>query len=250
MNRIALNDVHFGYPGGEAVLNGLTLDFLEEEIILLLGQNGAGKSTLLKLLNGILKPQSGKVIVNGHDTAMIPTAELARDISITFQNPGDQLFASTVREEVSFAPKNLRRSNIAELVEKSLNLFALTPYAHNHPYDLHLAQRKLITLASAFAADTPFLAFDEPSASLSQVERSLIHAVIAASLSERKTLLIISHDLECFLPLATRLLILHEGRISFDGTPDEILQRQHLLRHTGIRIPLTLRLNKILEDSL
>jgi energy-coupling factor transport system ATP-binding protein len=242
--RIEFRNVHFAYEPAVPVLSDISFDLGTGNFLLILGQNGAGKSTLLKLLNGILKPTGGSILVASCDTAMNSTATLARHVCVTFQNPADQLFASTVRREIEFAPRNLKRPNVATLVEEALSLCELGPAALQHPYDLPLAQRKVLTVASAVASGSPFLAFDEPSAGLSQLERRLLDKLIRSLRANGRGLLVVSHDLELFLPYASDVLLLRQGRLTFLGKPEQLLKEKMILGAAGLRLPTLMRLKK------
>jgi energy-coupling factor transport system ATP-binding protein len=238
--------VTFSYGGGVPVLHDLSFSAEQGGFLLVIGQNGVGKSTLLKLLNGILKPTSGQVLINGLDTATHPTSRLAKEICVTFQNPADQIFASTIRAEVEFGPKNLRRENVSQLVDNALSLCELNSLSSHHPYDLPAAQRKLLTVASAIASGAHFLAFDEPSAGLSQIERSVFERLLSTLKMENRGLIVVSHDLALLLPYATMVLILARGGLIYYGDANAVTQQRELIRKAGLRLPLPYRLEKLL----
>jgi energy-coupling factor transport system ATP-binding protein len=244
---IAFHNVSFAYQPDAQVLEDISFRIEAGEFLLIIGQNGAGKSTLLKLLNGILKPTAGRVNVAGLDTLMTPTAALAAQVCVTFQNPSDQLFASSVAREIEFGPRNLKRADISKLIEEALSLCKLGKVAASHPYDLPLAQRKLLTIASAVASGSPVLAFDEPSAGLSQIEQSTLDTLITALRQKKRGFIVVSHDLELFLPYATKVMLIHRGRVTFWGEPSEIFSREGILRQAGLKLPTPMRLAKILE---
>jgi energy-coupling factor transport system ATP-binding protein len=242
---IEFKNVHFQYQDDHEVINDLSVVVDRGAFLLIIGQNGVGKSTLLKLMNGILKPTFGQVFVGGLDTATHQTSRLAAEISVTFQNPADQIFASSVRKEVEFAPRNLRRPNIDELVSHALSLCSLDSLSSHHPYDLPAPQRRLLTVASAIASGAPFLAFDEPSAGLSQIERVVLERLLTELKRDQRGFIIVSHDLELFLRYASQVLVLSDGRKIFFGKPDELLEREGYLRRAGLKLPLPLRLKRI-----
>lgn len=239
---IRFDNISFRYEPGIEVFAGLTIDIPAGDIVLIVGKNGAGKSTFLKLLNGILRPDSGQITVSGLDTQRHPTSRLAGEVSVTFQNPSHQLFAATVLREAEFAPKNLGRENPRERAVESLRLFHLERHLSAHPYDLSPAKRKLLTLASAVASGAGTLAFDEPSVDLSHPEQTTFLDALATLQRSSKTVLIVSHDLELFLPACSKVLILNEGKATFYGAPELLVANQHLLRRAGIRFPLVYRL--------
>jgi len=243
---IEFRNVSFHYDRNRPLINELSFTCGTGDFLLVVGQNGVGKSTLLKLLNGILKPIAGQVLVNGLDTADHPTSRLAKEICVTFQNPADQIFASTIRKEVEFAPRNLRLDNVDHLVDKALSLCALESLSSHHPYDLPTAQRKLLTIASAIASGASFLAFDEPSAGLSQIERTVFERLTTALKNDARGMIVVSHDLGLLLRYATKILVLARGQMIYCGDPNTILEREKILRQAGLRLPLPFRLGKIL----
>ena len=243
--NIRLDNVSFAYSEARPILHGIDFAVDEGEFVLMAGPNGAGKSTILKLLNGILKPRSGTVTVDSLDTLQTSTTTLASHIAVTFQNPSDQIFASTVRRELLFGPRILKRRHPETLVDRSIDLFQFQEWSAKHPYDLSTSQRKLLTIASAVATDAPILAFDEPTASLSQPEREILRAALTVLRRERRTILVVSHDLDFFIPRTTRLILLNEGRIVHVGIPSDINEKRGIVRRAAMSLPLAIRLQRL-----
>ena len=239
---ITFDNVSFSYSSDSSVFTNLRVGIEARSKVLIVGRNGAGKSTFLRLLNGILHPTGGSVSVNGFLTSDHPTSRLAAEASVTFQNPSHQLFASTVQSEAEFAPKSLGRENPRDLAHQALQLFHLDAQAKSHPYDLSLSGRKLLSLASAAASAAPILAFDEPSVNLSRPEQQILIDGLDTLHKKGTTLLLVSHDLELFLPHCTHVLILQGGGATFYDSPLELLHNQTLLRRSGVRLPLVHRL--------
>jgi energy-coupling factor transport system ATP-binding protein len=242
---ISFQNVDFHYEGNRPVLSDLSFSAQTGEVLLIVGQNGVGKSTLLKLLNGILKPSAGRVHVGDLETTKHPTSRLAREICVTFQNPADQIFAPTIRKEVEFGPQNLGRKDTIRLVDEALAVCGLEGIASHHPYDLPPAQRKLLTIASALASGAPFVAFDEPTAGLSQIERSVFENVLAALKRDSRGMIVVSHDLALFLRHATRVLVIGKGKLVYFGTPGRIVEQEGLLRRAGLKLPVPIRLSRM-----
>lgn len=239
---IVFDSAGFSYPNGAPVLHDLSFEIPPGDFLLITGHNGAGKSTLLRMLNGMLKPTSGRVLVGGVDTSSTAVAKLAATVSVTFQHPADQIFASTLLEEVRFGPKHLRLPDPDRHSFEALGLLGLESFAKWHPYDLSPAHRKLLTIASAIASGAEFLAFDEPTVHLSQRERTLLSNAFQHLRNAKKACIIVSHDLEFFLPRTNRILLLREGEMTFLGGRRDIGGYTDLARKSGVRLPYSFRL--------
>ena len=247
---IRFESVGFEYAPGQPVFQKLSFELAPGECLLVVGHNGSGKSTLLKLLNGVLRPSTGRVVVAGRETSKTATSELARDVCVTFQNPADQIFAATVAEEIRFGPRSLNRKDPESLARAALELCGLTGFATRHPYDLSQPARKLLTVASAIATGTRTLAFDEPSVSLSEPERHTLRGVVSRLRREGRALIIVSHDLGLFLPFADRLLVLRNSSPPALLSFADVLSHEHLLRASGVRLPYAERLERFLRRAI
>lgn len=245
---IEFQNVSFEYESSRPLLRNLSFQAGPSEVLLIVGQNGVGKSTLLKLCNGILKPTAGRVLVGELDTTGHRTSQLAREICVTFQNPADQIFAPTVAQEVEFAPQNLRRANPTGLAMQAMALCSLDTVATRHPYDLPPAQRKLLTVASAVASGAPLLAFDEPSAGLSQLEQKGLEKLLASLRLENRGLIVVSHDLGLFLRYATKILVLRQNETLYYGEPQSLRTNEVVLRRAGLKLPIPDRVSRMLGD--
>lgn len=245
--RITIKNLSHIYRGGVEALKEVNLSIEEGNSILLLGHNGAGKSTLLKHLNGILKPTSGDIFIGELNTKSHDAGGLAHHVALSFQNPDDQIFSSTVLEEVSFGPRNLGKANFSELATEALELLGLTHTAGSHPYDLHPSKRKMLTIASAIAMDTPILAFDEPTAGFDMRQRIILTQAIEKLKRRQKTIIIVSHDIDYFLELCDSIIILDDGVVRFHGSKHDFSARpdvRSLLRQSGLPIPILWRISR------
>ena len=154
-NELLFEDVHYDYPTGVSAIRGVSLS-LDEGCVCIVGQNGAGKTTFAKHLNGLLRPTRGRVLVRGKDTREYRVAELAREVGLAFQNPDDQLFRSTVEEEVRFGPDNVGvgPEESKRLVTSAMELLGLEAVGGKKPHDLGVAERKRVATASVIAMNT------------------------------------------------------------------------------------------------
>jgi len=222
---IEMADVRFDYPGGVRALDGVSLRIEPGEALAVVGPNGSGKTTLVRHLNGLLRPSSGRVLMDGRDVRRVHVAELARRVGLAFQDPDRQLFAGRVRAEVAFGPRNLglRGAELEERVAEALDLVGLGTEAGAHPYDLGRSRRKLLALASVLALRAPVLALDEPTTGQDARGVDRVEGVVARAAAEGRTVVAVSHDMAFVRRCFPRAIVMGEGRIVADGPPDRVL---------------------------
>ena len=222
---IDVKNVRFAYPNGVEALKGISLKIEDGEFVAIMGQNGAGKTTLVKQFNGLLKPSSGKVLVDGKDTTQTSVAKLARDVGFVFQNPDHQLFSETVEEEIAFALKNFGFAE--DVVEKritwAVNLLSLAEYRKTSPFMLSGGERKRVALASVLAWDPKILILDEPTIGQDYEQKEKLRQFIMQMRTQKKTIVIVTHDVEFVAECNPRVLLMSEGRILADGEAGNIL---------------------------
>jgi len=241
---IQIESVSFCYPSGVKALRDIDLRIRSGECVALIGENGAGKTTLAKHLNGLLRPTSGRVILGGKDTRGQTVAQLAHIVGYVFQNPDEQLFHRSVREEVAFGPKNMGKSGreIEGSVLEALSMVHLVGKADSHPYDLHPSERKLLGLACVLSMETAVLVLDEPTMGLDLQGVRLVAEIIEAYRQANRTVILISHDLDFCAEHVGRFVVMSNGRILEDGAPDEVLPNAEALREAGLEQPQFVRL--------
>jgi energy-coupling factor transport system ATP-binding protein len=228
---IEFQDVSFAYEGGEPVLHDVNIQVTAGDVIALLGPNGAGKSTLIKHAIGLLKPSRGVVLVNGEDTNKKSTAQLAKTLGYVFQSPTQMLFASSVREELAFGPRNLGYASKdvetgVELATRMVNLQSLEEYS---PFSLSYGQQKRVSIAAIIAMLSRVLAMDEPTAGQDYKNYTGFMDSILA-LPNFEAIIFITHDLDLAVSYANRVWLLSAGRIVADGKPEAVLKQRDLLR--------------------
>lgn len=212
---VRLEQLCYHYSQGRKVLRDVTLELNPGQITALVGDNGAGKSTLARMLNGLLRPSRGCVLLNQKDIQATPVATLARSVGYLFQHPSEQLFAPSAWREVTFGPKNLGfdEAHLKRAAELALELCGLTPYAERHPFDLSPSERRWLALASVLAMETSVLVLDEPSAGFDLREKRRLQALLQALRAHGRTVLIITHD-EDLVRLADQVCVMHAGNVT------------------------------------
>ena len=233
---LELRGVHFAYPDGRPALNGLDLRVDAGERVAVLGPNGAGKTTFVLHLNGIHQPSAGIVQVGGLTAAGRDLREIRRRVGIVFQDPDDQLFMPTVRDDVAFGPANLGRrgDELDRCVTAALDAVGMAHAADRPPHHLSFGERRRVALATVLAMDPHVLVLDEPSINLDPASRREL-ATIVRGLAI--TVVLVTHDLLYALELCTRAVILDAGRIVADGPTHELLADDDLLAAHRLELP-------------
>ena len=241
---ISVEHLTFRYPSGREALRDVSLAIETGRIVALIGKNGAGKTTLARHFNGLLKSTSGKVIVRGVDPSKESASQMAREVGYVFQNPEDQLFGSSVFEEVSFGPRNLGmgEEQIKRQVETSLSAVGLLSYVSEHPYSMTYGQRKMLCLASVLAMDTRIVIMDEPNAGQDYKGLLLLGSILQQLRRVGKTVLIISHDMEFVARYCEDVVLMCDGKIMAHDSPKRVLSDQSKLEISGARPPQVTRL--------
>jgi cobalt/nickel transport system ATP-binding protein len=233
---VELSHLHYAYPDGFEALRGVDLVVPRGEKIALVGPNGAGKSTLMLHLNGILEPSHGSVRVAGMDVVRATLPRVRAEVGLVFQDPDDQLFSPTVRDDVAFGPLHmgLPEDEIHDRVERALAAVGMSGFERRLPHRLSLGQRKRVAMATVLSMDPSILVFDEPSAGLDpRGRRELIR--LLGELPQ--TMLVATHDMRLVADVLDRTVVMDEGCIVADGPATDILADEPLLEAHGLEAP-------------
>jgi len=236
---IEVNDVHFTYPTGVKVLNGVSIKIDYGEFLAIMGENGAGKTTLVKHFNGLLKPSQGEIIVDGVNTTKVSVAKLSRKIGLVFQNPDHQFFCETVEEEIAFGLRNFGFSEeaIKEKIDWALNLLDLGDYRKTSPFMLSGGEKKRLALAAVLTWDPNVLMLDEPTVGQDYSQKEKLRQFILKLNSKGKTVIIVTHDIEFVAECNPRVVILSHGRIIADGPAKKVLTNYDQMREASLIPP-------------
>ena len=221
---ICFDHVCFGYDSGCPTIEDVSFHIEKGEFVALAGENGAGKSTVSKLIDGLLKPDSGKITVAGLDTAVSKTSALARHVGFLFQNPDRQLCQNTVRKELGFGLSlaGLKKEEIDARVGRILETFGFD--GDRDPFTLSRGERQRVALASVLVAEPEILILDEPTTGLDYTECMTVMNAVRARNESGVTVVMVCHDMEVVLDFAQRVLVLSGGRLVGDGKTADIFR--------------------------
>lgn len=229
---ISINDLWFEYPDGYQALKGINLQIDKGEKVALIGPNGAGKSTLLLHFNGILQGK-GHISICGLKFSPAEINKIRGLVGVVFQSPDDQLFCSTIYEDVAYGPiyQGLDAKEIHHRVEKALSDVNLLHKAQKHPFHLSGGEKKRAALASVLSMQPEILVLDEPSAGLDPRAR---RELIALLQQFSHTMVIATHDLDLAMQLTHRAAIINDGKVAAEGDTRQIVNDQALLLANGL----------------
>ena len=233
---LEVRELAFAYPDGTQALFGVDITVDRGERVALLGPNGAGKTTLVLHLNAIHPAQHGEVRVGGLPATKDNLREIRRRVGIVFQDPDDQLFMPTVREDVAFGPANmgLADDELEERVLQALEAVGMAAFADRPPHHLSFGQRRRVSVATVLAMEPEILVLDEPSSNLDPAGRRELADILR---SLEITMLMVTHDLPYALQLCPRALVINGGRIVADGKTADILADEVLMAANRLELP-------------
>lgn len=245
-------DVDGNVIATEEILKGVDLTIKKGEFIALLGRNGSGKTTFSKQLNAILRPSEGTVMVDEMGTKDADkTYEIRQRVGMVFQNPDNQMVAANVEEEVAFGPENLgmESDTIVSRVKQALEQVRMWKRRKTAPSHLSGGQKQRIAIAGILAMHPDYIVLDEPTAMLDPKGRKeVMEALQRLNQEQEMTVFLITHDME-EAALASRVILLADGQVRFDGTPEKFFGADVLLAEMGMEAPLSYRVRKIIDSE-
>ena len=253
MNIIETKNISYFYPDGTKALENVDFKAKRGKIVALLGPNGAGKSTLFLHFNGILRPNSGNIIIDGEPLSYDKKhlMKVRQKVGIVFQNPDDQLFAPTVIEDVAFGPMNmgLTDEEVEKRVKEALKKVGMAGFENKAPHHLSGGQKKRVAIAGILAMNPQIMVLDEPTSGLDPRGASQILRILYQLNQEGMTIVISTHDVDLVPLYAYNVYIINEGKIIKEGSPPEVFEDVKTIRKANLRLPRIAHLMEILEKE-
>jgi len=236
---IEIEGVTFSYPSVDKALDDVSLTIHKGEFVAIMGENGAGKTTLVKHLNGLLRPQEGRIKIDGADIADLSVANLARKVGLVFQNPDDQLFSENVEEEISFALRNFGFGSdvIDKRVDWALNLLDLERYRKSSPFILSGGERKRVALGSVLAWDPEIVVLDEPTIGQDYAQKERLRHFLMQLRTQGKTIVIVTHDVEFVAECKPRIVLMADGKIIANGPIKKVMTDKEAMARASVTPP-------------
>lgn len=237
---ISLKDVSLAYHRkSNLAIDRVSLDFYRGELAFIMGANGSGKTTLAKCMNGLLRPDTGSVQIDGQELSRISLAAAARKVGIVFQNPDHLLFAETVHDELAFGPRNTGTDaqEILRRVRSAAELLGLSPLLSESPFMLSGGEKQRVAIASVLTMDPLAIVLDEPTLGLDYGLKGALARALLSLKAAGKAVIVITHDVEFAAAHAERIVLMGEGRVLKDGRPREILTDQGLVKAASLHLP-------------
>lgn len=234
---IEFKDVHVSYDAALPVLKGVSFTVADGEFVAFVGTNGAGKSTTMRLVNGLLKPDTGQVLIDGVPTTELRTSELARRVGFLFQNPDSQICCNTVRDELLFGFKALGSldAGAEARVDALIEEFGFDP--EDDPFLLNRGARQLLALASIVVLAPPVIVLDEPTTGLDYRECVKVMDIIRRIHEGGTTVIMVCHDMEVVADYAARCIVMSDGQVVDDGPVFDVLRRRDTLERASLIPP-------------
>ncbi|MEX2684333.1 MAG: energy-coupling factor ABC transporter ATP-binding protein [Candidatus Sigynarchaeota archaeon] len=248
---IEFQSVSYQYPDGPVALHDVNIRIDDGSFVAVLGENGAGKTTFVKCINGLLKPTTGEVLVDGMSTKNASVAQMAKKVGLVFQNSDNQLFATSVKEELDFSLRNvgIMEKDRSSIIEKTLATMNLLHLKEKSPFLLSGGERKRVAFASLICMDQQVFIADEPTQGQDEIQRENIEQILRRMQEQKKTVIIITHDLDFITRLADRVVIFEKGRISLDGPVEDVFKFPAILKLVHLQPTQELALKWMLKEK-
>lgn len=243
-------------PFEKVALDNVNIEINDNEFVALIGHTGSGKSTLIQHMNGLLKPTSGRIIVDGEDITKegFKLTDIRKKVGLVFQYPEYQLFEETIEKDIEYGPRNLGldQEEITRRVKNAMKMVGLDYdiYRNKSPFDLSGGQKRRVAIAGVIAMEPKILILDEPTAGLDPKGRDDILEQIKKLHTEYKmTIILVSHSMEDVGRLAQRIIVMNNGNVALEGTPAQVFKEIDTLENIGLAVPQVTYLMRALKEK-
>lgn len=239
-HKLEVRNLQFAYPDGQEAIKNISFTIHHGESVGVIGANGAGKSTLMMLIMGVLFPTSGEVLVGDVLLTKKTLPMIRQRLGMVFQNPDDQLFMTSVYDDVAFGPRNymMDEREVENRVKEALETVGIAHLKDRAPYKLSGGEKRSAAIAAVLSMQPDILIMDEPTSGLDPRAR---RRVIDFLKSFKHTKIITGHDLDMVFETCKRVIVIHKGEVAADGEGTEILRNFKLLESCGLEMPLSFR---------
>lgn len=252
MNMLQLEHITFRYKKGlPLILDDVSLSFKEGEFVAITGRNGSGKTTITRILTGLEKPEKGLVVYDGKNVTGTDASYRSHFIGYVFQQPDRQMFMPTVREEIGFGPFQQGKSQdeINALVDKAMEETDIAQLAEEYPRTLSRGDQQRVAIASALAMNTGYVVLDEPTSGQDGREKKRLMALMEKLKESGITIILVTHDMDIVAKDATRVIVIADKKVAFDGAPSELFSKDQRPEAWGLDYPPAVRLGRSLPGA-
>lgn len=258
---IKAENIWYSYDDGNSYsLNGMSVNIYKGEKVAFMGANGSGKSTFFLCCNGVNRPDKGTLYYNGNKVVYNRKGmlDLRQKVGIVFQDPDNQLFSASVYQEISFGIMNLgiEEEKAKEEVENVIRRLEITPFRNQPAHALSGGQKKQVSIADILVMHPEVMILDEPSAALDPKHSEMVNQIVDQLIHENITVMVSTHDVDYAMEWADRIVLMHEGKVLQEGTPEQVFSDVEALKKTNLRQPVVMELfqslcrKKILSSEL
>lgn len=246
--QLQMKDICYCYDGKNEVLKNVNLDIFAGEKIAVMGANGAGKSTLFLCMNGVLFAEKGSMIWEGEKIIKKNRKQLTKNVGIVFQEADNQIVASTVLEEISFGPMNLKlpQKEVQKRVYNAMKKMGLISFENRVTHYLSGGEKKKVTIADSIAMESKMILFDEPHTALDPFHQQMLEDMLQKLSNEGKTLVISTHDVDFAYRFAERVIVFCNGSVIADDTVENVFCNKEVLEKSNLKQPMLLQIKELL----
>ena len=238
MKIVEIENLKYTYPDGTVALKNLSIDIEKGKKVAILGSNGSGKSTLLQHFNGLIIPQEGSIKIKRINVEKESIHDIRKIVGLVFDNPDDQLFSTTVYDDIAFGPRNLKynEEKVQEVVGNAIELVNIKDLKDKQPFNLSLGQKKKVAIAGVLAMEAEILVFDEPFSGLDPQSLEQFLSIMSTLHEIGSTIIVTTHDVDIAYDWADECIILNDGEVLDQGNIS-LLEDEELMFKANLRIP-------------